>query len=105
MSVERKEVSRSATGDFLFPQFFANTGGIFVSIFFGKHRFQIPGDGLPPTDDWLQTFESMLFGGIDLAREPIDGSLSSDGKEGLGFYTYPMLPNSLRFSVLNMGFL
>ena len=29
MSVERKEVSRSATGDLLFPRFFANTGGIF----------------------------------------------------------------------------
>ena len=57
-------------------------------MFFYKHRFQIPGDGLPSTDDWLQTFESMIFGGIDLTREPIDGSLSSDGKEGLGLYIH-----------------
>lgn len=105
--VSRKERSKQVCnrGFFVSTVFGKHRGDLCFHFFFGKHRFQIPGDGLPPTDDWLQTFESMLFGGIDLAREPIDGSLSSDGKEGLGFYTYPMLPNSLRFSVLNMGFL
>lgn len=42
MSVERKEVSRSATGDFLFPQFFANTARIFVSILFWQTQVSNP---------------------------------------------------------------
>ena len=46
-------------------------------------RFQVPGDGYPSIDDWVQTFESMIFGGIDLGREPIDGSLATNGKPGL----------------------
>ena len=27
--------------------------------------------GFPAIDDWVQTFESMIFGGIDLGREPL----------------------------------
>ena len=38
-------------------------------------RFTPPEDGLPVTDDWCTTFESMLFGGVELGREPLDVSL------------------------------
>lgn len=33
-------------------------------------RFDKPDDGLPVLEDWLTTLESMLFGGIELSREP-----------------------------------
>ena len=44
----------------------------------------MPDDGLPCIDDFIATFESMLLGGVELGREPIDctmpagGGLSSD---------------------------
>ena len=38
-------------------------------------RFAPPEDGLPVTEDWVSTFESMLFGGVELGREPLDVSL------------------------------
>ncbi|CAL1150712.1 unnamed protein product [Cladocopium goreaui] len=38
-------------------------------------KFTPPEDGLPVTDDWCTTFESMLFGGVELGREPLDVSL------------------------------
>jgi len=41
-------------------------------------RFNLPEDGLPCTEDWISTFESMLFGGIELGREPLDGSMQPD---------------------------
>ena len=43
----------------------------------------VPGDGMPPIEDWIQTFESMLFQGIDLSREPLDGSLNTENRAGL----------------------
>ena len=42
-------------------------------------RFEKPDDGLPVIADWVQTAESMLFGGIDLGREPIDVSSQCQG--------------------------
>lgn len=30
-------------------------------------------------EDWISTFESMLFGGVDLGREPLDGSMQTAG--------------------------
>ena len=42
-------------------------------------RFTKPLDGLPVLEDWLGTFESMLFGGIEMTREPLDGSMQADG--------------------------
>ena len=35
-------------------------------------RPAIPEDGLPLLDDWATCWEGMLFGGLDLAREPLD---------------------------------
>ena len=29
--------------------------------------------------DWLTTFESMVFGGVELGREPIDCSMEQKG--------------------------
>lgn len=46
-------------------------------------RFTAPDDGLPCTDDWVGCFESMLFGGVDLQREPLDVSMQPE--TGLGF--------------------
>ena len=48
-----------------------------------KIRFDKPDDGLPCIEDWVGTFESILFGGLDLGREPLDGSVSMQG--GTGF--------------------
>ena len=48
-----------------------------------KIRFDKPDDGLPCIEDWVGTFESILFGGLDLGREPLDGSMSMQG--GTGF--------------------
>ena len=42
-------------------------------------RFEKPDDGLPVIADWCQTAESMLMGGIDLGREPIDGGMPKAG--------------------------
>lgn len=42
-------------------------------------RFEKPDDGLPVITDWLGTAESMLFGGVDLAREPVDVSMQCQG--------------------------
>lgn len=44
-----------------------------------KMRFATPEDGLPCTEDWVGTFESMLFGGVDLQREPLDVSMAQTG--------------------------
>ena len=41
-----------------------------------KPRFTLPADGLPSKEDWLNTLESMIFGGVNLGRELLDGSLS-----------------------------
>ena len=30
---------------------------------------------MPVTEDWVSTFESMVFGGVELGREPLDVSL------------------------------
>ncbi|CAK9013014.1 Uncharacterized protein SCF082_LOCUS11746 [Durusdinium trenchii] len=35
-----------------------------------------PADGLAVIEDWMTCFESMLFGGVDLSREPIDGNVT-----------------------------
>ena len=48
-----------------------------------KTRFDKPDDGLPCIEDWVGTFESILFGGLDLGREPLDGSVAMQG--GTGF--------------------
>ena len=45
-------------------------------------RLEIPGDGLPSIDDWLGCLESMIFGGINLGREPLDGSLTLPNPQG-----------------------
>ncbi|CAK9010862.1 Uncharacterized protein SCF082_LOCUS10854 [Durusdinium trenchii] len=42
-------------------------------------RFDKPDDGYPCMEDWISTFESMLFGGVDLGREPLDGSMQTAG--------------------------
>ena len=42
-------------------------------------RFSKPDDGLPMLEDWLGCFESMLLGGIDLQREPLDGAMNPHG--------------------------
>lgn len=34
-----------------------------------------PEDGLPVCEDWIGTFESMLLGGVELQREPLDISM------------------------------
>ncbi|CAK9091123.1 unnamed protein product [Durusdinium trenchii] len=39
-------------------------------------KFEAPADGLPVCEDWLTTFESMLLGGVDLAREQLDGTMA-----------------------------
>lgn len=54
-----------------------------MSLFFGEasgaHRFDVPDDGLPCIDDFITTFESMLLGGIELGREPIDCTMPQLG--------------------------
>ena len=45
---------------------------MWVPIFSRKLRFDVPDDGLPCIDDFIATFESILMGGIELGREPID---------------------------------
>ena len=35
-------------------------------------RQSVPEDGLPCLDDWMAVWEGMLFGGVELAREPVD---------------------------------
>lgn len=51
-------------------------------------RFNLPCDGLPSIDDWATTFESMVFG-IDLAREPIDGTMKSqEGQKSVNIKSY-----------------
>ena len=42
-------------------------------------RFDKPDDGLPVLDDWLTTFESMLFAGIELGRKPLDCTMNGGG--------------------------
>lgn len=37
-----------------------------------------PVDGLAPIEDWVTTFESMILGGIELQREPIDVNIQLD---------------------------
>ena len=37
----------------------------------------MPDDGLPILEDWLTVFEGMIFGGPELAREPVDVSVPS----------------------------
>jgi hypothetical protein len=39
-------------------------------------RFDKPVDGLPVMEDWITTFESMFFAGIELNREPLDCTMS-----------------------------
>ena len=60
-------------------------------------RFNLPPDGLPSRDDWLQCFESMIFSGINLNREPIDGCLPFPEGQGLtcGSNRYPNLFQNL----------
>jgi hypothetical protein len=38
-------------------------------------RFCPPEDGFPVCEDWVSTLESMMFGGVELQREPLDGSV------------------------------
>ena len=38
-------------------------------------RFNPPEDGIPVCEDWIGTFESMVLGGIELQREPLDISM------------------------------
>lgn len=42
-------------------------------------RFDVPTDGLPVMEDWLTTFESILFRGLELGREPLDVCMKPDG--------------------------
>ncbi|CAK9053330.1 Uncharacterized protein SCF082_LOCUS29064 [Durusdinium trenchii] len=42
-------------------------------------KFDKPDDGLPVMEDWCTTFESMLFSGIELNREPLDISAVPGG--------------------------
>ena len=42
-----------------------------------KLRQSVPDDGLPILEDWLTVFEGMVFGGPELAREPVDVSVPS----------------------------
>ena len=32
----------------------------------------MPEDGLPVLDDWITVCEGMMFGGVELGREPVD---------------------------------
>lgn len=48
-------------------------------IYFNILRFDKPDDGLPVLEDWLGTFESMIFSGIELGREPLDCSMPMSG--------------------------
>ena len=45
----------------------------------GILRFDKPEDGMPVIADWIQTAESILFGGLDLGREPLDCSMETHG--------------------------
>lgn len=45
-------------------------------------RLVIPDDGLPSIDDWLGCLESMIFGGVNLGREPIDASMHLEDPQG-----------------------
>lgn len=49
-------------------------------------RFEKPDDGLPVMQDWITCFESMLFSGVELQREPLDCAVTPDG--GLVFFQY-----------------
>lgn len=62
-------------------------------------RFDKPDDGLPCVDDWVGTFESMLFGGIDLGREPLDGSMQMLGGGRVGKPLGCFLPYGENFQV------
>ena len=42
-----------------------------------QFRLDVPEDRLPPIDDWITTFTSILLGGLDLGREPLDISVGS----------------------------
>ncbi|CAL1130574.1 unnamed protein product [Cladocopium goreaui] len=46
-------------------------------------RFDKPVDGLPVMEDWITTFESMFFAGIELNREPLDCTMSGNGGQYL----------------------
>jgi hypothetical protein len=39
--------------------------------------FRLPPGGAPPIADWLTCFRSMIFTGVQLAREPVDVGVSS----------------------------
>lgn len=49
-------------------------------------RFEKPDDGLPVMQDWITCFESMLFSGVELQREPLDCAVTPDG--GLVFFQF-----------------
>ena len=65
----------------LFIFHFSGDGWSFRFLF--HLRFGPPEDGFPCCEDWSGCFESMLFAGIELAREPLDGSV--DFVPGLQF--------------------
>ena len=60
-------------------------------------RFNLPQDGLPSRDDWLQCFESMIFSGINLNREPIDGCVPLPEGQGLSWGGYKWLESQIYF--------
>jgi hypothetical protein len=59
-------------------------------------RFCPPEDGFPVCEDWVSTLESMMFGGVELQREPLDGGVSSrlgcfNKKSWVSWFTIPTL--------------
>ncbi|CAK9026556.1 unnamed protein product [Durusdinium trenchii] len=51
----------------------------FMVLFKDETQLSPPADGLAVIEDWMTCFESMLFGGVDLSREPIDGNVTRTG--------------------------
>ena len=45
-------------------------------------RFDVPEDGFPSIEDWNHTFTSILLGGLELQREPLDVSISDFKPDG-----------------------
>ena len=45
-------------------------------------RFDVPEDGFPSIEDWTHTFTSILLGGLDLQREPLDVSIPEFKPDG-----------------------
>ncbi|CAE7252952.1 unnamed protein product [Symbiodinium sp. CCMP2592] len=62
--------------------------------------FDTPTDGPPVIEDWLGTFESMFFGGIDLTREPLDVSIKCSGYGGLTASCFDVIKGYTRASVI-----